>query len=69
MNLLEMSLEELNNELLRIQLNDNELKIFKSGKEMIDNAVQSSENESSRASYALLVYMIYKYKEKYKKIN
>ena len=67
MNLMDMSLEELNNELLKIQLNENELKIFKSGKEMIDNAVKSNENESSRASYALLVYMIYKYKEKYNK--
>lgn len=67
MNLMDMSLEELNNELLKIQLNENELKIFKSGKEMIDNAAKSNENESSRASYALLVYMIYKYKEKYNK--
>ena len=68
MNLSEMSLNELENELQKFQLNIKELETFKSGKDMIDKAMKLSEEESTRTASALLVYMLYKVKEKYSKL-
>lgn len=65
MNWMEMSLKELEDEVQKFQLNDKELETFKSGKDMIDKAMKLSEEESARTGSALLVYMIYKAKEKY----
>lgn len=67
MSLMEMPLKELEKELQKFQLNDKEFETFKSGKEMIDKAMKLSEEESTRAGSALLVYMIYKAKEKFSK--
>lgn len=64
MSWLEMSIEELNHELEKIQLSDKELQTFKKGKEMIDDAMELNENESARAATALLIYLICKAKEK-----
>ena len=65
MNWMEMSLKELEDEVQKFQLNDKELETFKRGKDMIDKAMKLSEEESARTGSALLVYMIYKAKEKY----
>ena len=67
MNWMCMSIEELKNELQKFSLNEKELETFKSGKEMIDKAMKLSEEESTRTASALLIYMIYKAKEKYNK--
>ena len=67
MNWFEMSIEELKYELEKIQLNNKEIQTFNKGKEMIDNAMGLNEGESTRAASALLLYLIYKSKEKYNK--
>ena len=59
-----MSLQEINDEIQRLQLNNKEFETFKSGKDMIDKAIYLSEEESKRTVSALLMYMIYKVKEK-----
>lgn len=64
MNWMDMSIEELKEELQKYNLNKKELETFKSGKEMIDKAMKLSEEESTRTASALLTYMIYKAKEK-----
>ncbi len=67
MSLMEMPLKELEEKLQKFQLNDKEFETFKSGKDMIDKAMKLSEEESTRTGSAILVYMIYKAKEKYSK--
>ena len=64
MNWMDMSIEELKGELQKFSLNEKELETFKSGKEMIERAMKLSEEESTRTVSALLIYMIYKVKEK-----
>ena len=67
MNWMDMSIEELKDELQKFSLNEKELETFKSGKEMIDKAMKLSEEESTRTASSLLIYIIYKAKEKYNK--
>ena len=43
MNWMDMSIEELDYELQKFSLNEKELETFKSGKEMVDKAMQLSE--------------------------
>ena len=64
MNWMDMPIEELKAELQKYSLNEKEFETFKSGKEMIDNAMKLSEEESTRTVSALLMYMICKVKEK-----
>ncbi len=64
---MDMTIEELKDQLQKFNLNEKELETFKSGKEMIDKAMKLSEEESTRTGSALLVYMIYKAKKIYKK--
>ncbi|MEG1647952.1 MAG: hypothetical protein RR325_04225 [Bacilli bacterium] len=58
-----MSIEELSNELKKVDLNDKELENFKDGANMVDNALKLTNNESTRVGIALLTYMILKAKE------
>lgn len=62
-----MSVEKLEQELRNYDLNEKELKVYHSGKEMIDNAMKLSKGESEKTFLALLTYMSYKTSEKSKK--